>query len=91
MREEIIRWIEQAKADLKAARDNLDTGNYYVVALLCQQTVEKGLKALYILRFAKQPTKDAQPHPARCRTQDPRAFSRHDRPPESRIRLHAIS
>jgi len=40
--------MAQAEADLKTARDNLVSGNYYVVALFCQQTVEKGLKALYL-------------------------------------------
>lgn len=50
MREEVGRWVEQAAIDLKAADDNLKSKNYYLVALLCHQAIEKALKALYMLK-----------------------------------------
>lgn len=51
MEEEIRSWIDQAKKDFQAAKKNFDIKVYYVVAFLCQQAVEKGLKALYIKKF----------------------------------------
>ncbi|MBD3203283.1 HEPN domain-containing protein [Candidatus Woesearchaeota archaeon] len=50
MREEIKNWWEQAKHDLKAAKKNLEIKEYYLVAFLSQQAVEKGLKALIMLK-----------------------------------------
>lgn len=66
MRDEVVRWITQARADLKTARDNFRLQNYYVVALFCQQTIEKGLKALYIhKRRAVAPKTHSLPRLAR--------------------------
>ncbi len=48
MRQEAEQWLEQARADLGAARDNLKTENWFVAAFLSQQSAEKALKALYI-------------------------------------------
>ncbi|MBS7645981.1 HEPN domain-containing protein [Candidatus Bathyarchaeota archaeon] len=42
--EEGERWLDQAKADLKTARDCLRDGNYYACAFFSQQSAEKALK-----------------------------------------------
>jgi len=39
-----LRWLDQAEADTKTARDCLQAGNYYASAFLSQQAAEKGLK-----------------------------------------------
>ncbi len=51
MREEVKNWWEKAKADLKTAKKNFEVEEYEASALFCQQSVEKGLKALSIKRF----------------------------------------
>ena len=51
MEEEIKRWMEQAERDFKSAKNSFNIGDYYVASLLCQQSVEKGLKALYLKKF----------------------------------------
>ena len=43
-REEGMRWLDQAEADLKTARDCLEDGNYYASAFFAQQSAEKALK-----------------------------------------------
>ena len=50
MREEIRNWIEQAKRDLKSAENSLKSEDYYLCAFMCQQAVEKGLKAFLMLK-----------------------------------------
>lgn len=40
-------WINQATYDLKAAKDNRDSGNYEWSCFISQQASEKALKALY--------------------------------------------
>jgi HEPN domain-containing protein len=42
--EEGLRWVDQAEADLKTARDCLEDGNYYASAFFGQQSAEKSLK-----------------------------------------------
>lgn len=44
----INNWMDQAESDLKSAEYNLQGGKLDVAAYLCQQAVEKALKALYI-------------------------------------------
>jgi len=39
-----LRWLDQAEADAKTARDCLKDGNYYASAFFSQQAAEKGLK-----------------------------------------------
>jgi HEPN domain-containing protein len=39
-----LRWLDQAEADLKTARDCLKDGNYYASAFFSQQAAEKALK-----------------------------------------------
>lgn len=43
-REEGLRWLDQAQADLKTARDCAEDGNYYASAFFAQQAAEKALK-----------------------------------------------
>lgn len=42
--EEGLRWLDQAKADLKTAKDCLEDTNYYASAFFSQQSAEKALK-----------------------------------------------
>ena len=46
--EEAKRWLGLAKDDLHSAEVILNSRQFYVCAFLCQQSVEKGLKALLI-------------------------------------------
>jgi HEPN domain-containing protein len=39
--EEGLRWFDQAKANLKTAKDCLKDGNYYACAFFSQQSAEK--------------------------------------------------
>lgn len=50
MKEEVRRWWEQAKQDLKVAQDNFGLRHYEYAAFLCQQSVEKALKAVLLNR-----------------------------------------
>ncbi|HLD00723.1 MAG TPA: HEPN domain-containing protein [Candidatus Nanoarchaeia archaeon] len=54
-KEEITLWIEQSFEDFKAAQYNLKGKQFHVTALLVQQAVEKGLKALFIKKFGEVP------------------------------------
>ncbi|MBU2576133.1 MAG: HEPN domain-containing protein [Nanoarchaeota archaeon] len=47
-KEEFEKWFEQAGVDLSSAKYNFDGEKYSVAVFLCEQTVEKGLKALII-------------------------------------------
>jgi len=42
----IEHWVERSQYDLDTAKVMLDTGRYLYVAYMCQQTIEKILKAL---------------------------------------------
>jgi len=53
MREEVINLIEQAKKDLEVAEKNFNLEEYYISAFLCQQAVEKFLKAFFIVKKGK--------------------------------------
>lgn len=48
MRPETKLWLEQALKDEGSAKKNLRMEEYHLVVFLCQQAVEKGLKALFI-------------------------------------------
>lgn len=48
MREEVLLWWKQAQKDLEVAEKNFKIEEFYLVAFLCHQSVEKALKALYI-------------------------------------------
>ncbi len=49
------RWFKQAQRDYHNARKNFEIGLYDVCLFLCQQTVEKALKALYVKARKKPP------------------------------------
>lgn len=53
MREEVRNLIDQAKKDLEVAEKNLQLKEYYIVAFLCQQSMEKALKACFMVRNQK--------------------------------------
>jgi len=42
----VEHWVERSKYDLDTAKVMLDTGRYLYVAYMCQQTIEKILKAI---------------------------------------------
>lgn len=42
----VEHWVERSQYDLDTAKAMLDTGRYLYVAYLCQQTIEKMLKAI---------------------------------------------
>ena len=42
----IAHWVERSRYDLDTAKIMLDTGRYLYVAYMCQQTIEKILKAI---------------------------------------------
>jgi len=48
MRPEVQQWRDQANADLESARFNQKGERWYLVVFLCQQAVEKALKAYYL-------------------------------------------
>lgn len=49
------RWFKQAQRDFYNAKKNFEIGLYDVCLFLCQQTVEKALKALYVETYKKAP------------------------------------
>lgn len=49
-REEGWRWLDQAQADLKTARDCAFDGNFYAATFFAQQAAEKGLKGYLYAR-----------------------------------------
>lgn len=53
MIDEIQKWFNLAEKDFISAKKVFKKKVYYVSAFLCQQSVEKGLKALYIKKFKK--------------------------------------
>lgn len=48
---EVRTWFERAKRDFKAAKVNFKEKLYDVSAFLLHQSLEKGLKALYLKKF----------------------------------------
>ena len=55
MKEEVKRWIEKSEDDLRKAKDNFNLKNYDLSSFLCQQSIEKMLKALLIEKTGKFP------------------------------------
>ncbi len=51
----IEHWVERSQYDLDTAKAMLDTGRYLYVAYMCQQTIEKMLKANRAERKRKLP------------------------------------
>lgn len=54
-REETKKWLDKAKDDLKKAKDNFKIENYDLTSFLCQQSVEKTLKAVLIEKTGEFP------------------------------------
>jgi len=48
-------WLEKHKEDLKAAKAMLDARRYLWCAFICQQAIEKYLKAGYVNKFNEIP------------------------------------
>lgn len=53
MKEEIKNLIEQGEKDFEVAKKNFDIEEYYVSAFLCQQSIEKILKAYFAIKNGK--------------------------------------
>ncbi|MHA2365844.1 MAG: HEPN domain-containing protein [Candidatus Hodarchaeales archaeon] len=53
MRKETENWWKQAERDFLSAKKNLKIEEFHISVFLCQQSVEKGLKALYIHKHNK--------------------------------------
>ena len=53
MKEVVKNWIEQSKRDLDTAKYNFEGGKYEFAVFLCQQSIEKALKALSIKKTGK--------------------------------------
>ena len=47
---QVARWMDQSRHDLESARKNFGIKIYDVAILLCEQSLEKALKALYIAK-----------------------------------------
>lgn len=48
-------WLESAQEDLGVAADMLQAGRYNYTAFVCQQSLEKLLKGIFVLRKRKPP------------------------------------
>jgi len=48
MRREAWDWLEQARADLRAATVSLEQGVFFAASFWCHQVAEKALKALHV-------------------------------------------
>jgi len=53
MKEEIKNLIEQAEKDFEVAQKNFNLAEYYISAFLCQQAIEKILKAYFVVKKGK--------------------------------------
>ena len=53
-RDKIAYWIEAANYDMKSAIYMQKSGRYVYTAFLCQQAIEKYLKALYIGKMSNE-------------------------------------
>ena len=54
MRDETLGWFKQSLEDFDSAKVNFREKKYYLTVFLCQQAIEKGLKAL-LLNTRKDP------------------------------------
>lgn len=53
MKEEVKRWINQAKTDLNTSQNSFKSRDYYACNFWCQQSVEKALKAVLLSKTRK--------------------------------------
>lgn len=71
MRKEARKWLRQSEADLKAAQDSLNDGNYEWSCFQSQQSAEKGLKAyLYNLGYTSFTTHSVKILLKKCQEKD---------------------
>ncbi len=54
-KESALKWYQQSLHDLEMAEKNIDIEGYDISAFLCEQAVEKLLKAIFILQGRKMP------------------------------------
>jgi len=54
-KEKVEYWLDIADYDLETAKSMLTSGRYLYVVFMCQQAIEKMLKALYINLFDEEP------------------------------------
>ncbi len=52
---QVERWMKQAEHNLEVARKNFDIKVYDLAIVMCEQALEKALKALYIAQTGKMP------------------------------------
>ena len=55
MENAIQEWIKASEYDLETAQVMADTGRYLYVTFMCQQAIEKTLKAIYCLKKNELP------------------------------------
>ena len=56
MNEKVIQnWLKLADYDLETAQAMFDAQRFLYVAFMCQQAIEKILKALYVIQHQKTP------------------------------------
>jgi HEPN domain-containing protein len=56
MSEKVIKnWLALAEYDIKSAKIMLETGRYLYVAFMCQQCIEKTLKAIFVKEIQTAP------------------------------------
>lgn len=53
--ERIDYWVDIAEYDLITARAMLETGRHLYVVFMCQQAIEKIIKAIYIQKYDVEP------------------------------------
>ena len=53
MKEEVKRWMEQAREDYDTAKFNFDGKRYRAAAFFCQQAAQKALKAFLLKKTGK--------------------------------------
>lgn len=56
-KEKIEYWLDIADYDLETAKAMLKSGRYLYVVFMCQQALEKAIKAFYIHRCDSEPPK----------------------------------
>ncbi len=55
MRPEVERWFLQSKEELETAKISFDNKKWFAAAFWCQQSVEKALKALFLVKKKESP------------------------------------
>lgn len=54
-KEKVVYWLDIADYDLETAKSMLTSGRYLYVVFMCQQAVEKLLKAVYVNMLDAEP------------------------------------